>query len=316
MTLQAAIQQYIDWKRAAGARFVAGARLLRRYARSVGEPVDSDAVSAAQALAFLVGDGPPTATRSAKRSALNGFYRYALGRGLATRSPLPADEPRCPPSAPPYIYSHAELRRLLHGVEAVRQRARQLDAATFRTLLLTLYGAGLRLGEALRLTRGDVDLERAVLAVRETKFHKTRLVPVSARLARALAAYAAERAAGSGLPAATRPFFASRSGTPLAMSTVRGAFADLRRAVGVRRTDGTRHGPRLHDLRHTFAVHRLLAWYREGADVQARLPWLATYLGHADISGTQVYLTMTPDLLTAASARFARYAGPEAGCHD
>lgn len=316
MTLQAAIQQYIDWKRAAGARFVTGAHVLRRFARTVGEDIDSDAVSAVQALAFLVSDGPLTANRSVKRSALNGFYRYALGRGLATRSPLPADEPRPPAAAPPYIYSHAELRRLLDGVEAARQGARQLDAATFRTLLLALYGAGLRLGEALRLTHGDIDLEQAVLAVRETKFHKTRLVPLGAQLTRALAAYAAERATDSGSLAATRSFFASRSGTPLAMSTVQHAFTDLRRAVGVRRTDGTRHGPRLHDLRHTFAVHRLLAWYREGADVQARLPWLATYLGHADISGTQVYLTMTPDLLTAASARFARYAGPEAGDHD
>lgn len=316
MTLQAAIQQYIDWKRAAGARFVTGAHVLRRYGRTVGEDIDSDAVSAAQALAFLVGDGPLTANRSVKRSALNGFYRYALGRGLATRSPLPADEPRPPAAAAPYIYSPAELRRLLDGVEAARHGARQLDAATFRTLLLALYGAGLRLGEALRLTHGDVDLEQAVLAVRETKFHKTRLVPVGAQLTRVLAAYAAERATDSGPPAASRPFFASRSGTPLAMSTVQYAFTNLRRAVGVRRTDGTRHGPRLHDLRHTFAVHRLLAWYREGADVQARLPWLATYLGHADISGTQAYLTMTPDLLTAASARFARYADPEAGCHD
>ena len=316
MTLQAAILQYIDWKRAAGARFVTGAFVLRRYARIVGATIDSDAVSPAQALAFLVGDGPLTSHRKVKRYALNGFYRYALGRGLATRSPLPADEPRPPAAAPPYIYSHAELRRLLDGVETARQGAHQLDAATFRTLLLALYGAGLRLGEAVRLTCGDVDLEHAVLAVRETKFHKTRLVPVGAHLARALAAYAAARAAESGPRLSTGPFFANRSGTPLAKPTVQGAFAKLRRAVGVGRTDGARHGPRLHDLRHTFAVHRLLAWYREGADVQARLPWLATYLGHGDISGTQAYLTLTPDLLTAASARFARYAGPAVGGHD
>ena len=308
MTLQAAVQQYIDWKRAAGARFVTGAHVLRRYARTVGEAVSSDAVSDAQALAFLVGGGPLTANRAVKRSALNGFYRYALGRGLATRTPLPADEPRRPAATPPYIYSRAELRRLLHGVEASRKGARQLDAATFRALLLVLYGAGLRLGEALRLTRGDIDLEQALLAVRETKFHKTRLVPLGAPLARTLAA--------SGPPAATQPFFASRDGTPLAFTTVQGAFGKLRRAVGVRRTDGARWQPRRHDLRHTFAVHRLLAGYRAGADVQARRPWLATYLGHADISGTQAYLTLTPDLLTAASARFARYAGPAAGRHD
>lgn len=316
MTLQAAIQQYIDWKRAAGARFVTGAHVLQRYARTVGEEVNSDAVSDAQALTFLVGGGPLTASRGVKRSALNGFYRYALGRGLATRSPLPADEPRRPAATPPYIYSRAELRRLLQGVEASRKGARQLDAATFRALLLVLYGAGLRLGEALRLTRGDVELEQALLAVRETKFHKTRLVPLGAPLARTLAAYAAARAAASGPPAATQPFFASRDGTPLAFTTVQGAFGKLRRAVGVRRADGARGQPRLHDLRHTFAVHRLLAWYRAGEDVQARLPWLATYLGHADISGTQAYLTLTPDLLTAAAARFARYAGPAAGRHD
>ena len=107
MMLQAVIEQYVAWRRARGARFQSGASVLRLYARSVGGDIECDAVRPDQASAFLAGTGPLTRTRAVKRSALNGFYRYVLGRGLAACSPLPADEPKEPASAPPYIYSPA-----------------------------------------------------------------------------------------------------------------------------------------------------------------------------------------------------------------
>ena len=206
MTLQDTIEQYVAWRQARGSEFVSGTRILRQYARSVGGDIACDAVRPEQARKFLAGTGPLTRTRSVKRSALNGFYRYALGRGLATRSPLPADEPPEPASAPPYIYSPDDLRRLFAALEPCRRRAVQLDAPTFRTLLLLLYGAGLRLGEALRLARQDVDLPSAVLTIRGTKFYQTRLVPVGADLGRALASYAATRAACPLRPRARRAF--------------------------------------------------------------------------------------------------------------
>ena len=103
MTLQAAIEQYVAWRQARGSKFASGTSILRQYARSVDDDIECNAVRPEQARAFLTGAGPLTRTRSVKRSALNGFYRYALGRGLATRSPLPADEPPEPESAPPYM---------------------------------------------------------------------------------------------------------------------------------------------------------------------------------------------------------------------
>ena len=313
MTLGAVIDRYVAWKRSCGLRFEAAANVLRHFARVIGRQTAIDRVSDDQARTFLAGSGPLTPTRSVKRSVLDGFYRYALGRGFATRSPLPADEPRRPPSAAPYIYARDEVRRLLDIASAPRKRVRQLEPPTFRALLLLLYGAGLRLGEALRLQQADIDLTNRLLTVRDSKFHKGRLLPLDPRLAREMAAHAARSVPPGAAGTAARPFFANRDGTPLRPTTVRGRFAAVREEAGIRRSSASGCRPRLHDLRHVFAVHRLTAWYRQGADVQRLLPMLSVYMGHASLASTQVYLTVTPELLRAASLRFQRYAGPEGG---
>ena len=244
------------------------------------------------------------------RFRLAGFYRYAISRGHAARSPLPApgDEPRQPRSAPPYVYSRDELRRLFGAIDVSRQRPVQLDADTLRALLLLLYGAGLRFGEAQRLTLDDVDLRDAVLTIRDTKFYKTRFVPVGPQLADALKAYAAKRAECA-LPKGTAStFLANRDGTPLVKGTVRFVFARLLQTAGIHHNkDDGRQPPCFHSLRHTAAVNRLASWYRQGADVQRLLPALSTWLGHAHLDGTQVYLSMTPELLHEASVRFDSY---------
>jgi integrase/recombinase XerD len=174
-------------------------------------------------------------------------------------------------------------------------------------LLLLLYGTGLRVSEALALNQAEVDLTTAVITIRATKFYKTRLVPLGAELQQALAAYRAQRPSTSDAKA---PFLTNKDGTRLIYRTINQAFGKLRKRAGVQRQAG-RFQPRMHDLRHTFAVHRLVSWYQSGADVQRLLPQLSTYLGHAHLRATQVYLTMTPELLTAASARFAAYASQE-----
>jgi integrase len=260
-------------------------------------------------LAFLAGKGPLTRYRENKYYALTGFWRYAISRGYATSSPLPDNEPRSPVRPPPYIYSREELRRLFDpaNLEISRRGAVQLDAATFRTLLLLLYGAGLRFSEATGLTVADVDLTEAVLTIRATKFYKSRLAPIGPQLSAALDAHMTLRQRDGILPGKDSFFLANRDGTRLASSTVYEAFDTLRRIAGISGRAGGRTVPRLHDFRHSFAVHRLTAWYREGADVQRLLPVLSTYLGHADLEGTKVYLSMTPELLQQASLRFARY---------
>ena len=149
MILQDAINHYVAWRRAHGAKFKTSAAVLQRFSKHVGGTMDCDAVATADVLGFLAGNGPLTRYRANKYSALTGFYRYAISRGHATHSHLPApeDEPRTPPSAPPYVYTHDELRRLFDAIDISRQRSNQLDADTLRALLLALYGAGLRFGE-------------------------------------------------------------------------------------------------------------------------------------------------------------------------
>ena len=311
MTLREAIEQYVLWRQAHGAKFTAARNLLRQFLRHANGDAGCDAVTTAQVLAFLAGKGPLTGHRENKHYALAGFWRYAISRGYARCSPLPDDEPRSPLRAPPYIYARDELQRLLdpRNVEICRRGARQLDAVTFRTLLLLLYGAGLRFSEATGLTLADVDLSEAILTIRDTKFYKSRLVPVGSQLAAVLANYMSVRTRDGSAQGEAAFLLANRDGTRLASSTVQTAFEVLRRIAGVHGAEVGRQTPRLHDLRHSFAVHSLTAWYRQGADVQRLLPVLSTYLGHSDLEGTKVYLSMTPELLQQASLRFARYAG-------
>lgn len=309
MTLREAIDQYIAWRRAHGANYKSGAGLLNLFLKSVDGEAGCGAVTTAQIVNFLAGKGPLTRNRENKYSALAGFYRYAISRGYVKRSPLPDNEPKPPASAPPHIYTRDELRRLLDTIESSQEPAAYLGADTLHTLILLLYGTGLRIGEAQRLTLEDVDLQDAVLTIRGTKFFKSRLVPIGPELVSVLKTYASSRA-DRPLPQGRHScFLATRKGTPLASSTVHDAFLRLRQAAGIHGVRGGRHGPRLHDFRHSFAVHSLTDWYRRGADVQRLLPVLSTYLGHTDLVGTQVYLTMTPELLRQASSRFQRFAG-------
>jgi len=310
MTLHEAIEQYILWRQAHGAKFTNNLYILRCFLRYTDGNAACDAVTRAQVLTFLAGNGPLTRYRENKYYTLAGFWRHAISRGHASRSPLPDNEPRSPVRAPPYIYSRDELRRLFDPatVEISRRGAVQLDAVTFRTLLLLLYGAGLRFGEATRLTLADVDLAEAILTIRATKFYKSRLVPVGSQLTAVLDAYMSMRRRGELAQGPDSFFLANRDGTRLASSTVQEAFDTLRRIARVHSATGGRKVPRLHDFRHTAAVHRVTAWYRSGRDVQRLLPVLSTYLGHADLEGTKTYLSMTPELLQQASLRFVRYA--------
>ena len=307
MTLSDTINQYVQWRQAHGSKFEATAGLLRAFLESVDGSMDCESLTRAQVCSFLAGNGSLTRHRANKYSALAGFYDYAISRGYASDSPLPDNEPKKPTSAPPYIYSPDELHRLFVAIDINRRKAVHLDADTLKTLLLLLYGAGLRLREALHLTLADVELSVSVLTVRNTKFYKSRLVPVGPQLTRVLETYATLRAKRP-IPRGQESFFLTkRNGEPLSHNTVRTAFRGLRRSAGIHWPDSSRQPPCLHSFRHTFAVHRLIDWYRRGADVQRLLPVLATYLGHVDLSGTQVYLSMTPELLQEASLRLERY---------
>lgn len=307
MKLSAVIALYLSHKRALGYRFRAEEAVLRAFCKTVGDkPVAT--IEPRAVLAFLNGSGPVTEYWIKKYRVLSGLYRYALARGLADRVPLPPAIPKLTgPAFVPYIYSHEELKRLFDAVPAACAGRVPIDEYVFRALLLLLYGAGLRIGEALALRLGDLDLCEACLRVCETKFFKSRLVPLGTDLTGVLTEYLVKR--NESYPSAEQaPLFCFRDGSPLSQSAARSAFRRLRAHAGVLREGGPRRQPRLHDLRHAAAVHRLIAWYRSGADVQMMLPKLATYLGHVDLSATQRYLTLTPELLQQANQRFEHYA--------
>ena len=152
MTLRDAMANYVAWRRSHGARFTTSARILNRFCRGFPGGTGCNGVHESDVLRFLAGTGPLTRTRANRYGALAGFYRFAISRGLATRSPLPPahDEPREPESAPPHIYTKEELKRLFAAIDPTTMHAIQLDGDTLRMLLLLLYGAGLRRGESHR----------------------------------------------------------------------------------------------------------------------------------------------------------------------
>jgi len=314
MKLIDVINTYVSLQQSLGMRFESAQRLLRRFARQTGD-VRIDEIRPQQVLDFLRGSGPLTATWALKHRVLSGLYRFAISRGHANDSPLPTSLPTLPPQQTPYVYSTEELRRLIDATSTLHVATSRLQAPTYRTLILTLYGGGLRIGEALGLTLRDVDIVERIITVRNTKFFKTRLVPIGPKLAQELAAHI-ERRRQLALPAGEdSALFTTRTGKAWLYPDVITLFQRVRRAARIGCPAGELRPPRLHDLRHTAAVHRVLAWYRAGKDVQRLLPQLATYLGHIDIKSTQRYLRMTPELLQEAGQRFERYAHCE-DSHD
>ncbi len=205
---------------------------------------------------------------------------------------------------PPHIYTDEEVLRLIEAAKQMPAWMRSMNrfrAWTYSTLFGLLAVTGMRIGEALGLDRRDVDWTEGVLTIRGTKFHKSRLVPLHASTQRALRRYALRRDRLHP-HAKTTAFFVSERGMRPEYCWVLHMFIRLSRQIGLR--DPTnRHGPRLHDLRHRFAVQTLLNWYRQGVDVEQHMPELATYLGHGIVTDTYWYLSATPELLQLAAMR-------------
>jgi len=201
----------------------------------------------------------------------------------------------------PYIYSQDEVRALL-AAAARLPPVGALRGPTYQTLLGLLYSTGLRIGEAMALNLADCHRDDARLYIAQGKFRKARWVPLSPSTAAALWRYLDQRR-HSRPHAPDTPLFLNQRGHRLHHCTVNQCWHGLLNQCGIT----CHNASRLHDLRHSFAVHRLLAWYRDGKDINVRLPWLATYMGHTDIRSTQVYLQATNELLEQVNDRFHRH---------
>jgi len=308
MRLCTAIPKYVAVKRTSGMAFVNGAYFLRVFTRIAGGRTSVSKVCPDVVQTFLNSHGSGTRTWNEKYHILRGFWTFAIERGYTDRCPLPAWPRKEVKNFTPYIYTHEELKRLLGGIKTCQSKWCLLEPISVRAMLLLLYGAGLRISEATRLTCSDVDFSEVTLTIRGTKFHKTRRIALNPQLCRVLREYDENRRQSGHERDDTSPFFTYNNGGIVSRGALEVVFRNLRHHAGIGPTTG-RKQPRIHDLRHTFAVHRVIAWYRNGLDVQHLLPGLSTHLGHTDLASTQVYLTMTPELLAEASLRFERYVG-------
>jgi integrase/recombinase XerD len=238
-------------------------------------------------------------------SAIRGFARYLSGIDAKTEIP-PAGLVRRDPRPEPYIYSEMEVRRLLEAVRMTPAIGRYaLKPWTLHCLIGLLAVTGMRAGEAIALKPEDIDWEKGILTVGRAKYQKSRLIPLHRSTVRQLRAYARRRDqffAECGQRPRVNRFFVTTYGGAFTSSEIGHDFRRVTRRLGLRKADA-RRGPRVHDLRHRFAVSTLLRWYRENRRIDPLLPVLSTYLGHVFITGTYWYLTCTPELMEAAGAR-------------
>jgi len=232
-----AIHEFILYKQSLGMTYKNRALKLTAFARLAG-PVEIDGISPETVRRFLDAGRPVTAEWFNKFSSLKMFFRFALSRGYATRNPLPVSQPKNPRQFRPYLYSMEEVQKMIRVVDNRHRGNWHLEPYTIRTLILLLYGTGLRIGEAIRLQHRDVDLNDAILTVRETKFYKTRLVPVSSDLTGALRSYFERKWNGRGFPPTT-PFLATYDGRPVTHLSAELAFKRIRYEAGVKRTDAS-----------------------------------------------------------------------------
>jgi len=241
------------------------------------------------------------ASQAFRLSVARQFSKFLLRQGLNAHEPVRTR--RIPADFVPRIFSSNEVSRILIAVDQMRpDRNSRLRHLIFPELFRLYYACGLRCQEPLHLTVADVDLTEGVLAI-AGKLRK-RLVPVSESLKDRLRAYNAKR----GRRKERDLFFPSPQGGPYSHNAVYGVFRWALRAAGIQH-GGRGRGPRLHDLRHTFAVHCLVRWYRQGLNLDAQLPVLAAYMGHSSLEGTQRYLRLTADLFPDVAARLGAMFG-------
>ena len=296
------LEEYLATRRALGNRLVLPGRLLKRFvAFAVQSEIPFITTECALQWATEPRDAQP-AQWAGRLSMVRGFDRYA--HGVDERHEVPPQglligQYR---RRTPYLYRDAEVAALIAAARAL-SGSTGLRPLTHATMLALLSVTGMRVSEVVNLDRDDVDLAGGVLSVRNSKFGKSRYLPMHASTTRALRRYARRRDRLCPHPLVPAFFLAER-GTRITEWTLRRTFAKLSKQVRLR-APSTSHGtgPRLHDLRHRFAVNTLLGWYRDEVDVERCIPQLATWLGHAHVSDTYWYLTATPELLHLAARR-------------
>ena len=307
--LSSAMQEHITRMQSLGYRYEVKARDLRRFDRFLQRHPELAAASLLQQLEAWCHESPglrhQLRVQQCGRALSKALHRndtttpiLSIEVGLTRR--VVQQERR------PYVFSEAEIERLLDAARTFPSRNAPLRPLALHAMITLAYCAGLRLGEIVSLTLGDLDLETGLLEIRDTKFFKSRRLPLAPSAIDVLSGYLRARAATGAPSAPDTPLWWTplrRRGYSYGMTEQ--LLVRVIRRAGLKPALGQR-GPRVHDLRHSFVAHRMMQWYRDGADLQSRLPHLATYLGHKDIRCTLAYLNIRPELLQQASERYRR----------
>lgn len=292
-----ALNRYVLMQRGFGYRYENQEHCLRDFVAFM-EAAQATVVTRKLAMAWITRS--QRTSWSNRLSMIRGFARHLSNTEPLTET-LPTGIFRSPKRRRPYIYTEAEIARLLDAT-LDWGLATGINRRTYHSLFGLLAATGMRLGETLGLGRTDVDLEAGLLTLREAKGGKDRLVPLHASTTLALADYAARR--DDCRACRTSPwFFVLRGGQRLQPQYPERVFIGVLRRIGLRDPELHSPGPRLHDLRHSFAVNTILRWYRAGEDVERLLPTLTTYLGHSKIRDTYWYLSACPELMGEAASR-------------
>ena len=299
------IRRFVEYKRALNRKYRPEAAALRLFDRYLCEHAATgwNCIDNILIERFLQ-SRPRTRPRSYNHllGVLHRFFAWAVVQRLAGSNPVTATRRRDTGKRIPYLFDLNDAKRLLEVARTLPDRSLAPHRAwTYETIFALLYGLGLRVGEAVRLKLGDVDFHRDTLFIRETKFSKSRIVPLGPRLAARLRNYIEER--HGEVREVDRPLFSFTKRGCICPETVSQTFHAIVPKLGLYLPPGV-SPPRLHDLRHAFAVGTLLRWYREGIDPNCRLIYLSTFLGHVDPKSTAVYLTITEELLREADRRF------------
>jgi len=303
-TLRKAVHEYLALRRSLGFKLHKAGKALPAFVTFMEQHRASFITSR---LALMWAQQPTSVQPpewACRLSIVRGFARYRSATDPRTQIPPEGLLPYRPKRARPYLYSDEEIRRLLHAALALPGNG-GLRPWTYRCLFGLLSVSGLRISEARHLELQDIDLRTGVLTIRGAKFGKSRLIPLHASTRRVLADYLARRARQWRRRTVSSYVFVSSRGTRLDGGDIRRTFYTLSRQIGLR-GPSDHHGPRLHDLRHRFAVTTLVRWYRAGEDAERRLPLLSAYLGHVHVSDTYWYLSAWPELMREAMARLER----------
>lgn len=312
MKVNDVMTQYIDYRSNLGEKVRTIRYLLLGFGRYVGLDNELEFITENECSEYLdfkgMQNGKATSYWFCIYSAIEGLYQWAIVRGYVNNCALPKYKPNQPEAFKPYIYSNDELERLFSAATSYRKHFNTLYPEVIQVMLKVTYGLGLRPSETVNLRVNDIDIANEIVHIRETKFYKSRMVPVGNQIMEMIKQYVSWRANAVRKTTSTdNHLFLDKKGQPVKLSALQQAFRLICDVADVHRNDTSRCDVRLQDLRHTFATNRITQWYREGKDVQTLLPVLSTYLGHCNLDSTAVYITFTDNLLAEASNKFKSY---------